>query len=180
MPTFPFPGSPRKIAPKKTRKKSEGPGSHATPVQRPNVTQVGFGFHAQPTQGRSFQNRGVFLPRTFCKKIGDPGKRNPSLRGGRSFFHRRWQQDPPCFEEEKKRASPGPYFLLRPVPTASHFFGGVVLSPPLRELRSFTTRGACFFPQVATRQRAQGLPIYMASSKCLTTWSLHDPLKMGP
>ena len=37
----------------------------------------------------------VLLP-PFLRKLATPSKRNPSLQGGRSFFHQRWQKDPPA------------------------------------------------------------------------------------
>ena len=49
---------------------------------------------AAPTCARFVPVRGVFLP-PFVRKWPTPSKRNPSLRGGRSIVHKRWQTDPP-------------------------------------------------------------------------------------
>ena len=37
---------------------------------------------------------GVSVCDPFLRKLVTPSKRNPSLRGGRSLFHQRWQKDP--------------------------------------------------------------------------------------
>ena len=44
-------------------------------------------------KANNHQSRGVFLP-AFVREVATPSKRNPSLRGGRSMVHKRWQQDP--------------------------------------------------------------------------------------
>ena len=51
--------------------------------------------------------RRVFLP-SFVRKLATPPKRNPSLRGSRSFFHEGWQKDPAlrCERTERKSNSP--------------------------------------------------------------------------
>ena len=91
-----------------------------------------------------WSRRGVFSP-PFVRKLATPSKRNPSLRGGRSFFHKRWQKDPPGlvfdFNGHGPSAQPGGVDLLRLMPDLAEPPGpladrDLTLNPTKRHSRS--------------------------------------------
>ena len=110
-------------------------------------------------------NNGIFLP-PFVRKLATPSKRNPSLRGGRSCFHKRRQKDPPAIQRNTCLCDTAVNTAARKPASESHY----LVDPWLMQCKKLSSAQTCEPRRLLKSACAKTLFTTYSMCACVCVW----------